>query len=90
MTLAESPPDEPAVHAGSVKVAKARIEFLDALRGLAALTVALQHFVDSQSDAYLKWSIEVFRPGEWGVIVFFLTSGYIIPVSIERYRSVTR
>src|SRR5687767_14469297 len=57
---------------------------------MAALVVALQHFVETQNVRYFRWSTEVFRPGEFGVIVFFLTSGYIIPVSIERYKSVPR
>jgi len=90
VTLAASPPEEPAVHAGPAPAARPRIEFLDALRGLAAITVAIQHFTDTLSTPYLKWSIEEFRPGEWGVIVFFLTSGYIIPVSLERYKSVPK
>ena len=67
-----------------------RIEFLDALRGIAALVVAIQHSCEFLFPAYGKWSVEVIRPGEFGVILFFITSGFIIPVSIERYRSVSR
>lgn len=66
------------------------MQFLDAVRGVAALTVAVQHCVEHVSPSYLEWSHEVFRPGQWGVILFFVSSGFIIPVSIERYRSVGR
>jgi peptidoglycan/LPS O-acetylase OafA/YrhL len=52
--------------------------------------VAIQHCTESVSTPYLRWSIEVFRPGEWGVIIFFVSSGFIIPSSLERYRSVGR
>ncbi len=67
-----------------------RMQFLDAARGIAAFTVAVQHSVETVSPGYLEWSHEVFRPGEWGVILFFISSGFIIPVSLERYRSVGR
>ncbi|MER6825128.1 acyltransferase [Streptosporangium sp. NPDC000563] len=61
-----------------------RLAWLDALRGPAALAVALHHSgwtfipdlwaeVDSRIDV-----------GTWGVFVFFLVSGYIIPASLER------
>lgn len=80
---------EPAT-AGPSASRERRIEFLDALRGLAALAVAVQHGSEFIWPAYGRWSTEVFRPGEFGVFLFFLTSGFIIPVSIERYRSVGR
>jgi peptidoglycan/LPS O-acetylase OafA/YrhL len=67
-----------------------RLQFLDAVRGIAAFTVAIQHSVEEVSRSYLRWSHEVFRPGEWGVVLFFVSSGFIIPVSLERYRSVGR
>ncbi|MFI7128592.1 acyltransferase family protein [Nonomuraea sp. NPDC050153] len=64
--------------------APARLAWLDALRGPAALAVTLHH---------AGWT---FAPGLWaevdrridfgafGVFVFFLVSGYIIPASLER------
>ncbi len=65
-----------------------RMEFLDALRGVAALSVALQHGAELLWPAYLRWSVEYFRPGEYGVFVFFLVSGFIIPASLEKRGSV--
>lgn len=61
-----------------------RLAWLDALRGPAALAVALHH----SGWTFLPgvWA-EVDRRidvGTWGVFVFFLVSGYIIPASLER------
>jgi hypothetical protein len=75
---------------GPASTVKGRLEFLDALRGIAALAVALQHGAEILWPAYLRWSIEVFRPGEYGVFVFFICSGFIIPASLEKYGSVAR
>ncbi|TMR19227.1 acyltransferase [Nonomuraea turkmeniaca] len=64
--------------------APARLAWLDALRGPAALAVTMHHagwtFIPG------VWA-EVDRRidlGTWGVFVFFLVSGYIIPASLER------
>ena len=67
-----------------------RLQFLDCLRGIAALAVALQHGAELLWPDYLRWSVEVFRPGEYGVFVFFLCSGFIIPASLERHNSFRR
>ncbi|MFC6080682.1 acyltransferase family protein [Sphaerisporangium aureirubrum] len=57
-----------------------RLAWLDALRGVAALAVVLEHM--------LYRFVPVLRPywmnlGIYGVMVFFLVSGYIIPASLE-------
>jgi peptidoglycan/LPS O-acetylase OafA/YrhL len=67
-----------------------RLEFLDALRGIAALMVVIQHVGEQVSSRYRVWTTVWLHPGEIGVIVFFLCSGFIIPASIERYGSVAR
>ncbi|SEM99925.1 acyltransferase family protein [Nonomuraea pusilla] len=65
-----------------------RLAWLDALRGPAALAVALHHsawtFIPDVW-AHVDSRIDV---GTWGVFVFFLVSGYIIPASLERGRDV--
>jgi peptidoglycan/LPS O-acetylase OafA/YrhL len=87
-----APPQEPPPHGTPTRAPKEqqRLQFLDAVRGIAAFTVAVQHAVETVSPSFLKWSHEVFRPGEWGVVLFFVSSGFIIPVSLDRYRSVGR
>ncbi len=61
-----------------------RLGWLDALRGPAALAVALHHaawtFIPGVWGA-VDGRIDV---GTWGVFVFFMVSGYIIPASLER------
>ncbi|MBG0820748.1 acyltransferase [Planomonospora sp. ID91781] len=57
-----------------------RLAWLDALRGLGATAVLLEHA--------LPWFMPQLRPywfslGLYGILVFFMVSGYIIPVSLE-------
>ncbi|MEO3794579.1 acyltransferase [Nonomuraea sp. B10E15] len=62
-----------------------RLAWLDALRGIGAMAVVAEHM--------LPWFIPQIRPyffniGVYGILVFFLVSGYIIPVSLERHGDV--
>lgn len=61
-----------------------RLEFLDALRGLAALAVVIEHFSEQAFPSFATFTLERFRLGEFGVTLFFLCSGFIIPASLER------
>jgi peptidoglycan/LPS O-acetylase OafA/YrhL len=65
-----------------------RLAWLDALRGFAALCVVFDHgtsLVVRPLHAYLyQW----LNFGQYGVFVFFLVSGYIIPASLERKGSI--
>jgi hypothetical protein len=67
-----------------------RLAWLDALRGWAALVVALHHasyyYVPGLRSKMVDW----FDPGRYGVLLFFLVSGYIVPVSLERHGDVRR
>ncbi|WP_188302424.1 acyltransferase family protein [Streptomyces sp. CBMA123] len=64
--------------------AAARLGWLDALRGVAALMVAMHHFgiLELLPFGGAVWAH--FDLGLYGVMVFFLVSGYIIPASLER------
>ncbi len=66
----------------------ARLDWLDLLRGVAALMVALHHalyyFVPPVWAQMTRW----IDPGKAGVLLFFLISGYIVPASLERKGSV--
>jgi peptidoglycan/LPS O-acetylase OafA/YrhL len=66
----------------------ARLAWLDALRGIAALCVVFDHLsysvLQPVRDSVYQW----FDPGQYGVFVFFLVSGYIVPASLERKGSV--
>jgi peptidoglycan/LPS O-acetylase OafA/YrhL len=65
-----------------------RLAWLDALRGFAALCVVFDHgstlLLMPVRDFLYRW----LDLGEYGVFVFFLISGYIIPASLERKGSV--
>ncbi|HET6218810.1 MAG TPA: acyltransferase [Acidobacteriaceae bacterium] len=61
-----------------------RLEFLDAARGIAACAVVFQHTIQISYPAFLPWSLRHVNCGLVGVVVFFLISGFIIPVSIMR------
>lgn len=58
-----------------------RLAWLDALRGLAAVAVLLEHMLPWLLPALPRQYL--FSLGMYGVLVFFLVSGYIIPVSLE-------
>jgi peptidoglycan/LPS O-acetylase OafA/YrhL len=55
--------------------------WLDALRGIGALAVLAEHMLPYLLPAWHRpyW----FNLGMYGVLVFFLVSGYIIPASLE-------
>jgi peptidoglycan/LPS O-acetylase OafA/YrhL len=65
-----------------------RLAWLDVLRGWAALCVVFNHFgyfvPGSVNSAVYQWV----NPGDYGVFVFFIISGYIVPASLERRGSV--
>jgi peptidoglycan/LPS O-acetylase OafA/YrhL len=65
-----------------------RLAWLDVLRGLAALCVVFDHLTyfvlqHVRAEVY-GW----LNPGDYGVFVFFIISGYIVPASLERKGSV--
>jgi peptidoglycan/LPS O-acetylase OafA/YrhL len=67
----------------SVKYASDRLEYLDALRGIAAAAVVLEHGLGVCLPGYKNWMTTHFALGQAGVCLFFLISGFIIPLSIE-------
>ncbi|MFD9411017.1 acyltransferase family protein [Streptomyces sp. NPDC059989] len=77
-------PAQAAGESGRSRTAS-RLGWLDALRGIAALSVAVYHLAlpfhwvphGDRVPYYLD-------PGVFGVLLFFLVSGYIIPASLER------
>src|SRR4051794_17724043 len=80
-TAATQPPGPPA----------ARMGWLDALRGFAALTVVWFHLsplmLGNQRHLAIMRHIDF---GKYGVLLFFLVSGYVIPMSLERHGSLRK
>jgi peptidoglycan/LPS O-acetylase OafA/YrhL len=69
--------------AGATKTGR-RLFFLDCVRGLAALFVVFEHVGDSLYPQCRWFTHNVFSFGKFGVAAFFLTSGFVIPLSLER------
>ena len=65
-----------------------RLAWLDALRGIAALCVVYAHFGTRVLPSVHTAVYSFFDPGLYGVLVFFMISGYIVPASLERKGSV--
>jgi peptidoglycan/LPS O-acetylase OafA/YrhL len=61
-----------------------RNETVDALRGLAALSVCLFHFTNGQNFQATSYLIPVGQYGWLGVEVFFVISGFIVPYAMLR------
>jgi peptidoglycan/LPS O-acetylase OafA/YrhL len=64
-----------------------RLGFLDVLRGVAASLVALYHLANAApvGTPQFHWvSHSLLNFGSFGVMLFFVVSGYIIPASLER------
>lgn len=69
----------------AAKPAPVRLGWLDSLRGVAALCVASYHLALPYVWTPHANSIpQYIDPGIFGVMLFFLISGYIIPASLER------
>ena len=65
-----------------------RWTFLDAIRGLAALAVVIQHIIWYHAPAVEDFFSNIWSPGRFGVIAFFIVSGFIVPRSLEQKGSV--
>lgn len=62
----------------------ARLAWLDALRGFAALCVVFDHGSTLVLRPVRDYLYHTLNLGQYGVFVFFLVSGYIVPASLER------
>jgi peptidoglycan/LPS O-acetylase OafA/YrhL len=67
-----------------------RLTFLDCVRGIAALSVLLEHGGYRLSPGFRGFTHGIFSFGKFGVAAFFLTSGFVIPSSLERGGSLKR
>ena len=79
------PPRRPAPEAAGTGT---RLAWLDVLRGLAALAVVFDHISYYVLQHVRHIVYQWFDPGNYGVFVFFIISGYIVPASLERKGSV--
>lgn len=61
-----------------------RSGWLDALRGVAALVVVFDHSSYTFMADFRRELMPLVNTSRYGIMVFFLVSGYIIPASLER------
>lgn len=67
-----------------------RLHFLDVIRGIAAFAVVVEHGTDGLYPGIGWLSHHVFNPGKLGVTLFFLTSGFVIPLTLEAGNSLKK
>ncbi|MEU0410833.1 acyltransferase [Streptomyces griseorubiginosus] len=85
----ERPPPLPSrLLAAFPAVGPSRLGWLDGLRGVAALAVVFDHSSSTFMPDFRRELMPHFNTGRYGVLVFFLVSGYVIPRSLERRGSV--
>src|SRR6266699_2003121 len=82
------PPQSPQRPAPGPAATGTRLAWLDVLRGLAALAVVFDHVSYYVLQHVRHIVYQWFDPGNYGVFVFFIISGYIVPASLERKGSV--
>jgi len=82
------PPQPPQPSVTDAAGTGRRLAWLDVLRGVAALAVVFDH-AGQQVLRHVRVIVyHWFDTGWYGVFVFFLISGYIVPASLERKGSV--
>jgi peptidoglycan/LPS O-acetylase OafA/YrhL len=92
--MSESTPATREPRAAGVRGARSprgganRLAWLDALRGFAALCVVFDHASSILLLPVRSFLYQWFNLGQYGVFVFFLVSGYIVPASLERKGSI--
>ncbi|WP_210579747.1 acyltransferase [Streptomyces sp. GESEQ-4] len=80
----QSPPLTPRLLAAITTAGSSRLGWLDALRGIAALVVVFDHSSYTFMADFRRELMPQFNTSRYGIMVFFLVSGYIIPASLER------
>ncbi|MGI5196096.1 acyltransferase family protein [Streptomyces sp. CA-288835] len=82
----ETPPLTPQsrLPASITTTRPSRLSWLDALRGIAALVVVFDHSSYTFMADFRQELMPHFNTSRYGIMVFFLVSGYIIPASLER------
>ena len=70
-----------------VNKTQGRLSFLDFIRGIAALAVCFEHGGYKLWPHFRSLTHDNFSFGKFGVAAFFLTSGFVIPYSLEKTNS---
>jgi peptidoglycan/LPS O-acetylase OafA/YrhL len=71
------------VDIGGDPAPRERLDFLDAARGGAAMLVLAEHGLHACVPGYLEFSRANVIIGQAAIVVFFMVSGFVIPMSLE-------
>ncbi|HTQ06298.1 MAG TPA: acyltransferase [Polyangiaceae bacterium] len=61
-----------------------RLGWLDVVRAIAVTATALMHLLEESSETARRVGNEFVSPGIYGIVLFFLVSGFVIPLTLER------
>ena len=64
-----------------------RINELDTFRGIAAMAVLLYHYTSRYNEFFDSTSVLSFSYGWMGVPLFFMLSGFVITLTVNRCKS---
>ena len=64
--------------------ARGRLDYIDGIRGIASLMVAVQHPLEVAYPEYAQWSLEWVNLGRVGIVAFFLVSGYVVGLTLSK------
>jgi peptidoglycan/LPS O-acetylase OafA/YrhL len=67
---------------GDASTRAGRLDFLDGVRGVASLAVAIHHTLESLYPEYSQWSHHHVDFGRLGIVAFFLVSGYVVGLTL--------
>jgi peptidoglycan/LPS O-acetylase OafA/YrhL len=65
-----------------VQIPARRIEYIEGIRGVAALAVVVHHAVERVAPEYKAWAFEWLHMGRIGVVAFFVVSGYVVALML--------
>ena len=68
-----------------------RYAFIDSIRGVAACLVMVEHALEAGGFLRIRhcaFALSWLNPGEIGVVAFFFVSGFVIPLSLEKWNNI--
>lgn len=61
-----------------------RIEYIDAIRGIASVMVLFDHAIAHWFPEYREWTLSYINLGRIGITAFFVVSGYVVGLTLSK------